>query len=151
MTRSSDFQDPELVRKEIAGVNWYHQIDLGDGIVTPGVDDTANRMAPLELPADLAARACSTSARGTGSSPSRPSDGERAGCSRPSYCWNGEGWGTKEGFDTARRILGSRVEDFEIDVMDLSPERVGTFDVVLFVACSTTCDTPCSRWSGSRA
>ena len=53
MTRSSDFQDPELVRKEIAGVNWYHQIDLGDGIVTPGVDDTANRMAPLELPADL--------------------------------------------------------------------------------------------------
>ena len=50
-----------------------------------------------------------------------------------SYCWNGEGWGTKEGFDTARRILGSRVEDFEIDVMDLSPERVGTFDVVLFV------------------
>jgi tRNA (mo5U34)-methyltransferase len=64
-------------------------------------------------------------------------DAERRGASRvlatDSYCWNGEGWGTKEGFDTARRILGSRVEDFEIDVMDLSPERVGTFDVVLFV------------------
>ena len=36
-----------------------------------------------------------------------------------SYCRRGEGWGKQEGFLTARRILGSRVEDLEIDVMDL--------------------------------
>lgn len=29
----------------------------------------------------------------------------------------------------AREALGSKVEDVDIDVMDLSPERVGTFDV----------------------
>ena len=33
----------------------------------------------------------------------------------------------------AREALGSRVEDIDIDVMDLTPERVGTFDVVLFL------------------
>ena len=134
MTRSSDFQDPELVKKEIAGVNWYHQIDLGDGIVTPGVDDSASRMAPLELPADLRGKSVLDIGAWDGVF---SFEAERRGASRvlatDSYCWNGEGWGTKEGFDTARRILGSRVEDFEIDVMDLSPERVGTFDVVLFV------------------
>lgn len=30
-------------------------------------------------------------------------------------------------------MLGSRVEDLEIDVLELSPERVGTFDVVLLL------------------
>ncbi len=43
------------------------------------------------------------------------------------------GWGTKAGFTLAREALRSRVEDVDIDVMDLSPERVGTFDVVLFL------------------
>jgi tRNA (mo5U34)-methyltransferase len=49
------------------------------------------------------------------------------------YSWHGSGWGTKAGFQLARRALGSRVEDVDIDVMDLTPERVGTFDVVLFL------------------
>jgi tRNA (mo5U34)-methyltransferase len=30
-------------------------------------------------------------------------------------------------------VLGSRVEDVEVDVMDLDPSRLGTFDVVLFL------------------
>ena len=41
--------------------------------------------------------------------------------------------GTKAGFQLAREALNSRVEDVDIDVMDLSPERVGTFDIVLFL------------------
>jgi tRNA (mo5U34)-methyltransferase len=44
------------------------------------------------------------------------------------------GWGTgKAGFELARRALGSQVEDLEIDVYDLAPRTVGTFDVVLFL------------------
>ena len=49
------------------------------------------------------------------------------------FSWHGSGWGTKAGFLLAREALGSRVEDIDIDVMDLTPERVGTFDVVLFL------------------
>src|SRR6185295_7335307 len=64
-------------------------------------------------------------------------EAERRGAARvlatDSFCWGQGGWGTKAGFELARRALHSRVEDLEIDPMDLSPERVGTFDVVLFI------------------
>ncbi len=134
MNRSSGFQDIEKVKAEIADVNWYHRIDLGDGIVTPGVDDTPNRMAPLELPSDLSGKSVLDIGAWDGVF---TFEAERRGASRvlatDSYCWSGEGWGTKEGFLTASRILGSRADDLEIDVMDLSPDKVGTFDLVLFV------------------
>ena len=52
------------------------------------------------------------------------------------YAWHGVGWGTgrgKDGFELARTALNSRVEDVALDVMDLSPEKIGTFDVVFFL------------------
>jgi len=33
----------------------------------------------------------------------------------------------------ARKILNSQVEDYNIDVLDLDPEKIGTFDVVFFL------------------
>ena len=50
-----------------------------------------------------------------------------------SYSWGGEGWGSKAGFELARTALGSTVDDKEIDVLDLSPDAVGVFDLVLFL------------------
>ena len=74
---------------------------------------------------------------------------ERRGASRvvaaDYYSWHGPGWGTKAGFQLAREALGSRVEDVDIDVMDLSPERVGTFDVVLFLGVLYHLRHPLSR------
>jgi tRNA (mo5U34)-methyltransferase len=49
------------------------------------------------------------------------------------YSWHGPGWGSKAAFLLAREVLGSRVEDIDLDVMDLSPTRVGEFDLVLFL------------------
>ncbi len=49
------------------------------------------------------------------------------------YCWGGPGWGTKDGFNLARRALNSHVDDLEVDVLDLSPERIGTFDLEIFL------------------
>ena len=52
------------------------------------------------------------------------------------YAWHGVGWGTgqgKAGFQLAREALHSHVEDVDADVTDLSAERVGRFDVVLFL------------------
>jgi tRNA (mo5U34)-methyltransferase len=48
-----------------------------------------------------------------------------------SFAWDESPGHSKAGFELARRQLGSRVEDVDIDVMDLSPERVGSFDLVL--------------------
>jgi tRNA (mo5U34)-methyltransferase len=39
--------------------------------------------------------------------------------------------GAKEGFELARKVLGSKDEDKEIDVMDISPQNIGIFDYVL--------------------
>ena len=65
-------------------------------------------------------------------------EAERRGASRvlatDSFIWNGANpHQSRAGFDLARRVLGSKVEDRTIDVMDLSPETVGVFDVVLFL------------------
>jgi tRNA (mo5U34)-methyltransferase len=48
--------------------------------------------------------------------------------------WGPRGWGTKQGFEIARRALGSGVEDLTVDDFDdISVERVGNFDVVLLL------------------
>ena len=64
-------------------------------------------------------------------------EAERRGARRvlatDSFTWQRKSWGSKDGFELARRALDSRVEDLEIDVLDLSPERPGVFDVVLFL------------------
>jgi len=49
------------------------------------------------------------------------------------FCWSGAGWGTKDGFDFANAKMKAGVESLEIDVPDISPGHVGTFDVVLFL------------------
>ena len=49
------------------------------------------------------------------------------------HCWSGPGWGTKDGFDFVHRLIGSRVESLDIDVFDLDPKVLGTFDTVLFL------------------
>lgn len=121
-------------RSRVGGVRWYHTIDLGQGLVTAGVDDSPYRLARLDLPSSLAGRSVLDIGAWDGFF---SFEAERRGAARVLaadwYSWHGPGWGTKAGFELARTILGSRVEDVDIDVMDLSPERVGTFDVVLFL------------------
>jgi tRNA (mo5U34)-methyltransferase len=41
--------------------------------------------------------------------------------------------GGKRSFERSRSALASHVEDLEVDVLNISPETVGRFDVVLFV------------------
>jgi tRNA (mo5U34)-methyltransferase len=125
------------LRSRVEALRWYHTIDLGHQIRTDGVDDTPVRLSRLALPASLAG--CSVLDIGAWDG-FFSFEAERRGASRVVaadwYSWHGQGWGTghgKAGFELAREALGSRVEDVDIDLMDLSPERVGTFDVVLFL------------------
>jgi tRNA (mo5U34)-methyltransferase len=39
----------------------------------------------------------------------------------------------KRGFEFAHAALGSKVEDIELEVLDITPDRVGAFDLVLFL------------------
>jgi tRNA (mo5U34)-methyltransferase len=124
----------EDLASRAAALRWYHTINLGPGVVTAGVDDSPQRLARLDLPASPAGQPVLDIGAWDGFF---SFECERRGAARvvaaDYYSWHSDGWGTKDGFRLAREALASRVEDVDIDVMDLSPERVGTFDVVLFL------------------
>src|SRR5918993_2176304 len=117
------------LRSEVSKVNWYHSIPLGDGVVTPGVDDTPSRLSKIHLPDDLSGKSVLDVGAWDGFF---SFEAERRGAARvvaaDSFAWNGENWSTKEGFELARSTLGSRVEDVDVDVLDLDPARLGRFD-----------------------
>jgi tRNA (mo5U34)-methyltransferase len=119
---------------EVARVQWYHTMDLGPGVVSNGVDNTPVRLSRLAFPADLTG--CTVLDVGAWDG-FFSFEAERRGAERvlatDFFSWRGGGWGTKDGFNLARRVLGSKVEDMEIDVPDICAETVGTFDVVLFL------------------
>jgi tRNA (mo5U34)-methyltransferase len=123
--------DRDEIRRLIAEHGrWWHEIELAEGIVTPG--DDSNRMKlpildALGLPHDL---------RGRRALDIGTSDGyfafelEKRGAEVVAIDFVPE---TYSGFATARKILGSGV-DYRMDnVYNLTPESYGAFDVVLFL------------------
>jgi tRNA (mo5U34)-methyltransferase len=121
-------------KREVGQIRWWHTLDLGNGIVTPGISNNVATLRKIGLPARLEGKTVLDIGAWDGYF---SFEAERRGASRvlatDSFAWSGEGWGTKAGFELARRVLGSRVEDLRIDVMDLSPDRIGQFDLVLFL------------------
>lgn len=125
------------LQAKVNALRWYHRIDLGQGVVTQGVDNSPERLARIRLPSNLSGRSVLDIGAWDGFF---SFEAEHRQASRvvatDHYAWHGTGWGTgqgKAGFELARAALDSRVEDLDLDVMDLSPERVGSFDVVLFL------------------
>jgi len=120
------------LQQEISSIRWFHQIDLGNGIVTPGEDESERKWKKLCVP-DLRGKTFLDVGAWDGFFSFKA---ERLGASRvlatDSFIWQGGSWGSKRGFDLAKRVIGSKVEELLIDPLDLSPERVGQWDVVLF-------------------
>ncbi len=121
------------------GVEWFHTIDLGDGLVTPGKDETFRKLEWLALPESLESRSVLDVGAWDGFF---SFEAERRGAERvlatdsfawEEPAWGPKGWGTRAGFDLAHRALKSKVEARGIDVLDLDPETIGTFDLVLFL------------------
>jgi tRNA (mo5U34)-methyltransferase len=124
------------IDERVREIDWFHSIDLGDGVVTPGREGSTSAKLPrIGLPESLAGRTVLDVGAWDGFF---SFEAERRGADRVLatdwYCWSGPGWGTKRGFEYARERLRSNVEDQEIDVLDLSPHALGgQFDVVLFL------------------
>jgi tRNA (mo5U34)-methyltransferase len=116
-------------------IRWFHQIPLPDGTVTRGVDTSAHRLARMRFPESFAGkRVLDIGAWDGFFSFEAEKRGAADVLATDSYSWNGEGWGNKEGFDFAHSKFRSNVRSLAVDVMDLSPERVGgEYDVVLFL------------------
>jgi tRNA (mo5U34)-methyltransferase len=126
---------PADLREIVSSRTWFHTIDLGDGIVTPGQKDTASECVHLHLPADLSGRTVLDIGAYDGF---YSFEAERRGAKRvvaaDHWAWNWPGSDARGNFDLAHRALRSRVEIRDIPVEELSPSALGsTFDVVFFL------------------
>lgn len=129
--------DLNVLQERVNGRTWFHRIDLGHGIVTPGMDDSPKKLIHVDMPADLTG----WSVIDVGAFDGFFSfEAEARGADRvlaTDHCyWNLPGVSsvyTPAGFDIAKEARGSCVESRDIAVEDLSPETVGEFDLVLFL------------------
>lgn len=125
---------PHELKARTEQIRWFHTIDLGNGVVTRGVDNTPRKLAEIRMPNDLSGQSVLDIGAWDGFF---SFEAERRGATRvlavDSYCWSGAGWGTQAGFNLAREVFHSRVEDRRMEVLELSPDAIGTFDLVLFL------------------
>jgi tRNA (mo5U34)-methyltransferase len=124
---------------QVDRLRWFHRIDLGNGVLTPGQDESAAKLARIRMPARLDGWSVLDIGAWDGFF---SFEAERRGAARvvaiDPECWRDpawgpDGWGTKRPFELARRTLRSGVQDVDIDLADLSPETIGEFDLVLFL------------------
>ena len=138
--------DKETILKKIAAVPfWWHYIELGHGVVTPGHQGGENNpgvskkiLDGINLPEDLSGKTVLDIGAFDGLF---AFEAEKRGAARVLAIDNfnhleKEGKHLERGFkplQIAREILASKIEYKELDVMDISPASIGTFDVVLFL------------------
>jgi tRNA (mo5U34)-methyltransferase len=124
----------EELRRAAAAIRWYHTMDLGQGVRTEGSYDPGTKLDRYRIPPDLSGKSVLDVGAFNGFF---SFEAERRGAARvlatDSFAWTNDNWNRDEGFQLARRALDSRVEARLIDALDLSPETVGTFDVVFFL------------------
>lgn len=114
---------------------WFHRIDLGNGRVTPGIDDSPRKLARLDMPQSLVGKTVLDIGAFDGFF---SFEAEKRGAKRvlavDSFVWKGRQPGlSRRSFDFARTALCSQVEDATIEVEDLNPNEIGTFDLVFFL------------------
>jgi len=127
---------------------WWHSIDLGRGVITPGhkgdLTFMAAEHASLRLP-DLRGRSVLDVGSWDGY---HAFAAERAGAARITaldhYAWEQDRLGAGRGFDVAHAALGSRVKKRHADFMTCDLAGVGRHDVVLFLGVLYHLEAPLS-------
>lgn len=125
------------LEERMASIVWFHSIDLGNGVITPGVkplsvlDAEALRIfdpinmdgaTVLDVGAWNGAHSFNAKRRGAGRV-----------LAADHFTWVHEGWKGRAGFDLANDQLEMGVEALQIDVPDITPARTGMWDVTLFL------------------
>jgi tRNA (mo5U34)-methyltransferase len=147
---ASPFADTGELRTAVAGVDlWYHVLDLGAGVETPGWFDARPVLPRLPFP-EVRGRRCldigtydgffafEMERRGAAEVVATDIADHRSWDWPPHLRARGPetlaliaGPEKGRGFEVARRALQSKVERRFISIYDLSPDTVGEFDVVM--------------------
>src|SRR4029077_16620303 len=107
----------------IRAVKWFHCMDFGDGLYTH--DELSAKQFANKSDVVFKYPITGKTVLDMGAWDGFFSfEAERRGASRvlatDHFCWSGPGWGTREGFDLARELLGFKVEALDIDIPDIS-------------------------------
>jgi tRNA (mo5U34)-methyltransferase len=126
-------------------LEWYHTIDLGEGIVTPGIYDHRPYLEHYGIPQDLTAKTALDVGAASGFF---SFEMERRGARVTAIdlpTWGDHDFGPNyepdlapedaqrylhEPFLLARQALGSQAEKLEMTVYDITPESIGVHDLV---------------------
>lgn len=137
--------EARAIIEQISGYEWYHTIELPHGVVTPGYVDHRHQLPHYHLPADMTGMRVLDVATFDGF---WAFEFERRGAEvvaidlastsdidvprnwRKDFAKAGLHQEKGEGFHIASRLLGSKVKREVCSVYDVSPERLGTFDMV---------------------
>jgi tRNA (mo5U34)-methyltransferase len=155
LTEHKNKENISMIENEISKIQWYHTIDLGDGIVTNGIYDHRPLLKYYGIPASL---------KGKTVLDIGPADGffsfeaEKRGAERVLAIdidtfqdWDIKAFAKgvrqteveklktqdkyalshKFGFDLARGILKSKIERRVVNIYELSPKAIGKFDIVM--------------------
>jgi tRNA (mo5U34)-methyltransferase len=126
---------PDELRAEVNSRTWFHTIDLGNGVLTPGQKNTPEELRNFEIPEDLTGKTVLDIGAYDGF---YSFEAERRGAARvvaaDHWSWTWPGSDARRNFDLAREVLGSNVEAVVVPVEEIRPDTVGgVFDVVLFL------------------
>ncbi|MDC7785433.1 DUF1698 domain-containing protein [Rhodoplanes sp. TEM] len=123
--------------KKVSQYTWWHSIDLGQNIVTPGsktLEFHKREASALFDRVDLVGRSVLDIGAWNGF---YSFEAKRRGAARvvatDSYCWQHTELRGRETFELARSVLGYDVEARQIDSAEILPETIGLFDIVLFL------------------
>ncbi len=127
--------DMTSLRKRALQLPWHHQIDLGEGVLTPGNTSIAilESQASEYFRDGIQGKSLIDIGCWDGyNSFEAHRRGARDVLATDHFAWSDQCWGDRAAFDIAHSLLAPQVRVEEIDIPDLSVDRVGRFDIVLF-------------------
>jgi tRNA (mo5U34)-methyltransferase len=136
---------PESFRKLVNSLEWYHTLDLGNGLLTPGHYDHRDYLKYFGIPDDLSGKRALDigAASGYFSFEMEKRGAEVVAIDLPR--WMGHDFGLHykpdrtlkelesyldEPFKLAKHVLGSKVKMRKLNIYEISPKKLGFFDLV---------------------
>ncbi len=123
------------LRAEVNHLQWFHSIDFGDQIVSPGLASIEQLRAQADI--YFAGGLAGLSVLDIGcwdgfNSIEAIRRGARRVLATDYWVWAHHPWASRATIELARKHVAPSLEIREIDVPDLRSEAVGRFDLVLF-------------------
>lgn len=128
-------REQDDLRAEIGSLPWFHQIDFGGGVISPGITSiqVLSAQADIYFRDGIAGKSMLDIGCWDGFNSIEAS---RRGAARvlatDQFAWSDKCWGSRRSFELARQHLAPNIDTHVADVFELTPETVGVFDVVLF-------------------